>query len=108
MGKELKQRKTESVHGKGSRKQVHLASPVGSLLGLTVFVLRLTPGWPDGVTESRWDSEAEKRPTLHQLAVVCSHHSEPRVTKHLPVDVPCWQTFLVSSPALPYIPTYLL
>lgn len=53
---------------KRSGEQVHLSSPVGSLQGLTVIVLRLTPGWPDGVTGSRWDCEAEKHPTLHQLA----------------------------------------
>lgn len=58
----------ESI-AKWSREQVHLSSsPVGSLQGLTVIVLRLTPGWPDGVTESRWDCEADKHPTLHQLA----------------------------------------
>lgn len=52
-----------------SRKQVRLSSAVDSLQGLTVTALRFTPGWPDGVTESRWDSEADKHPTLHQLAV---------------------------------------
>lgn len=52
-----------------SRKQVHLSSAADSLQGLTVLALRFTPGWPDGVTESRWDSEADKHPTLHQLAV---------------------------------------
>lgn len=53
-----------------SRKQVRLSSAVDSLQGLTVIALRFTPGWPDGVTESRWDSEADKHPTLHQLAVL--------------------------------------
>lgn len=62
----------ESI-AKRSGEQVHLSSPpVGSLQGLTVIVLRLTPGWPDGVTESRWDCEAEKHPTLQPAGNVCS------------------------------------
>lgn len=57
----------ESI-AKGAGEQVHLSSsPVGSLQGLRVIVLHLTPGWPDGVTESRWGCEADEHPTLHQL-----------------------------------------
>lgn len=62
MGKGLKNMEAESI-AKGSREQVHLSSPVGSLQGLMVIVLHLTPGWPDGVTGSRWDSEVDKHPT---------------------------------------------
>lgn len=75
---------------KGSREQVHLSSPGDSLQALTVTVLHLTPGWPEGATESRWDSEMDKCPTLHQLAkLVLSPAFEPQVTKRLPVAFPC-------------------
>lgn len=89
MGKGLKKMEAESI-AEGSREQVHLSSLVGSLQGITVIVLHLTPGWPDGVTESRWDSGAAKHPTLHQLATfVLFPALKPQVTKHLPVALPC-------------------
>lgn len=89
---------------KGSREQVHLASPLGSLQGLTVIVLHLTPGWPDGVTENRWGSKADKHPTLHQLATLVLFPAfKPQVTKDLPVAFPLltyFPSFLSTSPSI--------
>lgn len=83
----------EHSTSKGSRKQVHLSSAVGSLQRLTVTALHLTPGWPDGVTESRWDSEVDKHPTLYQLPMfillLFIHRLEPQVTKHPQIVFPC-------------------